>query len=415
MRKRPLVIGAIVASVALALTGCSSNGGSGSNSQTKVVLQEMDDYASASPQGQALIWLFNEYHKAHPNVTIERSGNPTNELQKLQAQATTNSLPDIAFIDNPNFPVLQATGKLRDLTASLKQWGLSDAYLPGAKDVVTVKGKTQGVFVGTNTLAILYNKDMFAKAGITEPPKTWDEFIADGKKLTSSGVTGFMFSAQSNGCGPWQYNPWQWTADGKDEPLDSPGNVKALSFLTELVKSGVSSKDVVNQCQDQGMDALIHGQTAMIENGPWSFSTLNAAKSLNWGSFPIPVPSEGDKLVVPLGGEVWTLPSTGDSANEQAALDFLKWSQGAKVLQEFDQRMGYVPVQPALWPATEKANPQITPFIESLKYARGRTTTLGVKTTSQVAALGLAMQQAILGQKTPQAALTAAQAQFASQ
>jgi multiple sugar transport system substrate-binding protein len=413
MNKSQLAFGAIIASSALILVGCSSSGG-GSSSGGKITLQEIDDYIPASPQGVAIDWLFSQYHKAFPNITIKKTGIPANELQKLQAQATTNSLPDIAMIDNPNYPILAATGKLRSIP--LASWGLQNAYIKGAQQVVTDKqGNVGGVFIGTNTLAVLYNKDMFAKAGITTPPTTWDEFLADGKKLATPGVTGFMFSAQNNGCSAWQFNPWQWTAGGTDTTLTDPGNVKALSFLTSLVQQGVSSKDVVNQCQDQGMNALVQGQTAMIENGPWSFSTLNAASNLKWGSFPIPVPTAGDKLIVPLGGEVWTLPKTGSTANEKAAEDFLKWSQTPAILQEFDSKLGYVPVMTSLWPATEKANPAMTSFIDSLKFARGRTTLLGTKTPNQVAALGTAIQQSILGQDSPKAALTSAQTQFSSQ
>jgi multiple sugar transport system substrate-binding protein len=310
--------------------------------------------------------------------------------------------------------VLAATGKLRSIP--LESWDLQNAYVKGAQEVVTDKqGNIGGVFIGTNTLAVLYNKDMFAKAGITSVPTTWDEFLTDAKKLTSAGVTGFMFSAKNNGCSAWQFNPWQWTAGGVDNALADAGNVKALSFLTSLVQQGVSSRDVVNQCQDEGMNALVQGQTAMIENGPWSFSTLNAAKNLNWGSFPIPVPSAGDKLIVPLGGEVWTLPKTGDSANEAAAEAFLKWSQTPEILEQFDAKLGYVPVMTSLWPSVEKADPAMTSFIDSLEFARGRTTLLGTKTPSQVSALGLAIQQSILGQDSPTGALTAAQTQFESQ
>lgn len=420
MKKTRLVLGAVIASAALVLAGCSSTAesdtktlSSGTGSSAKITLTEEDDYIPTSPQGIAINWLFTSYEKLHPNVTIQKTGIPSNELQKLQAQATTNSLPDIAMIDNPNYPVLAATGKLRSLTSDLKAWGLSNAYLPGTTAVVkNSKGDIGGVFIGTNTLAILYNKDMFTAAGITKTPTTWAEFLADAKKLTTPSVTGFMFSAQNNGCSAWQFNPWQWTAGGKDADLTSPGDVKALTFWTSLITSGASSKDVVNQCQDQGMDALVQGQTAMIENGPWSFSTLNADKNLHWGSFPIPVPKAGDKLIVPLGGEVWTLPSTGNPTREKAALAFLKWSQTPKVLSEFDAKLGYVPVQPKLWPALEKSNPQMDSFIASLKNARGRTTQLGLKTPAQVAALGTAIQQAVLGQESPKAALASAQAAF---
>jgi multiple sugar transport system substrate-binding protein len=280
--------------------------------------------------------------------------------------------------------------------------------------VTDSKGNVNGVFIGTNTLAIIYNKDMFQAAGITTPPATWDEFLADAKKLTTNGVTGFMFSAQNNGCGAWQFNPWQWTAGGTDTNLSDSGNVKALTYWQSLINSGVSSKDVVNQCQDEGMNALVQKQAAMIENGPWSFSTLTAG-GVNWGAFPIPVPSSGDKLVVPLGGEVWTLPSTGNSANEKAAEDFLKWSQTASINQEFNKRLGYIPVQTRLWPALKKSDPQLTPFIDSLANARGRTTDLGTKYPKWNTALSTALQQALLGQASPQAALTTAQKTVASQ
>lgn len=413
MRKFRLVIGGAAAALSLVVaTGCSSGSGNEATGGP-VALEAYTVYLPNSPQGKALDWLYSEYNKTNPDVTIKSVAVPQNLQQKLQAMATTNSLPDIAMIDNPDYPVLAATGKLTPLNDSLQEWGLADSYIPGATEVVTnAEGQTGGVFIGTNTLAILYNKDLFAKAGITETPKTWAEFEAAGKKLATGDITGFSFSAINNGCTTWHFNPWQWSAGGSDDNLTDAGNVKALTFTSNLVKSGISSKDVVNQCQDEGMQALVQGQTAMIENGPWSFSTLNAAKDLNWGSFPIPVPEAGDKLVVPLGGEVWTLPKTGQTDREQAALAFLKWSQTPEVLQQFDDKLGYVPVMPSLWPAVEQANPDMKSFINSLEYARGRTTVLGTKTPTQVTALSTAIQQAILGQASPEKALADAQAQL---
>lgn len=413
MRSRSAYL-VVAVSLALVTAGCSSNNSSstGSSSNGSVTLQEYDYYALSSPQGKAFDWLVSEYQKTHPGVTIQRTIVTANLLPKLQAMATTNSQPDIAVVDNPDYPAWSAAGKLQSLTSSLKAWGLSDAYIPGATAVVTnAQGDTGGVFIGTNTLAVIYNKDLFAKAGISSVPATWDEFYADAKKVTTPSVQGFMFAGQNNGCSAWQFNPWQWTAGGTDGNLSDAGNVKALQFLTTLVQSGISSKDVVNQCQDQGMEALVHGQTAMIENGPWSFSTLNAATTLHWGAFPIPVPSTGDKLIVPLGGEVWTLPKTGDAAHEKAAQDFLQWTQTPQVLQEFDTRLGYIPVEKSLWPEMEKANPQLAPFIQSLQYARGRTRDLGTKTPAHVTALGTAIQQALLEQATPAVALAQAQTQ----
>jgi multiple sugar transport system substrate-binding protein len=408
MKKAQLVIGAGIAAIALTLTGCSGSGGG----DGKVVLQEEDYYALTSPQGKALKWLYDEYEKTHPNVRIESTKVVQNLIPKLQSQATTNSLPDIAIVDNPDFPIIQATGKLQDLPVD--DWGLADAYIPGASKVTTIKGKTQGVFIGTNALAIQYNKDMFAAAGITTPPKTWDEFLDVAKKLTKPGVLGFMFAGSNNGCSVWQSDPWRWTAGGSDTKLDDSGNVKALEFLTSLVESGAASKDVVNQCQDESAQAMTQGKVAMIENGPWEFGVLNGAKGLNWDSFPIPVPSAGDTLQVPLGGEVWTLPKTGDAGREKAARDFLKWSQGKSILKEFTSKLGYISVNKELLDETTADTPALAAYVDSVKTARGRTTDLGTKTSAMTASFGTAIQQALTGQASPKDALAAAQKDFAS-
>ncbi|MFX6949766.1 extracellular solute-binding protein, partial [Acinetobacter baumannii] len=47
-----------------------------------------------------------------------------------------------------------------------------------------VGGQLYGVPTAVRSLALFYNKDLFRQAGIAGPPKTWEEFIAVGQKLT---------------------------------------------------------------------------------------------------------------------------------------------------------------------------------------------------------------------------------------
>ena len=195
-----------------------------------------------------------------------------------------------------------------------------------------------------------------------------DEFLDVAKQVTTPTVKGFMFAGINSGCSTWQFNPWMWTAGGSDDDLTDAGTVEALTFWKSLIDSGVSSPDVLNQCQNEGMEAMIQGQVAMIENGPWSFSSLNA--SIDWGSFPIPVPEKGAELQVPLGGEIFILPSTGDETREQAAADFLAWTQTPEILIEFNDRLGYIPVVPSLWPEYEEAHPEMAATIAALPGAR---------------------------------------------
>ena len=62
----------------------------------------------------------------------------------------------------------------------------------------------------------------------------------------------------------------------------------------------------------------------------------------------------------------------------------------------------------SLWPAFEKADPRVTPFVQELKYAVGRTTALGLKFPTYETDLQTALIQALEGQKSASSALAAA-------
>ena len=147
--------------------------------------------------------------------------------------------------------------------------------------------------------------------------------------------------------------------------------IAAVNFWDELLKDGLANKEMITQCQSTNIPQLVEGQLAMVEDGPWDLPTFAADHFSDWGAFSIPLSSPTDKESVPLGGEVWTIPVT-TSATEAAAWNFIKWTQTPQILLQFDAKLGYFSVRPSLWPAEEKANPAITPFINELKYARGQ-------------------------------------------
>jgi multiple sugar transport system substrate-binding protein len=412
-RRRALLAGTTVLMLAAGLLGgCASSGGASASSGGKITLTDEDWYPPATfTQGAGIQWLFNEFHKTHPNITIKReiSPGPNNLIPKLLNQATTNSLPDIAIIDNEYMPSIDSTGKLLNVSGDLH--GGPSAYLAGQKSIATGPTGLNGIFIGVVTLAIFYNKDMFKAAGITQVPQTWDQFAQDAKKLTTSKTYGFLFGGGQDQCATWQFNPWQWSAGGTDLPLNSAGTVKALNFWHQLVASGATPKSVVNSCQDDTYQKFATGQAAMVENGAWDIAPLAKTK-INYGIFSIPVPTSSATLTLPLGGEMFTLPNTGNSAREKAANEFLAWSQQPSILTQFDQKIGYVPAQTALWPSVLKKNPAWAPFVNSLAAARGRTDVVKAKYPQWAQAMSTAISQTLLGQKSAAAALSAAQSSY---
>lgn len=403
-------------------TGCAAAGlfmvaatlsaGTAYASGKHITLTEIDDYPAGLPQYAAYQWLFTTYEKTHPNVTIAReSVSGTEILPKLLAEASTGTLPDLAVPDNPEIPNLAATGKFVNLNPYLKKWGQWGDYLPGSKAVTTVKGAVYGIEIGTNDLGIFYNKKIFAEAGIT-PPKTtwtWAQFLADSKQIVAK-VKGLTYGAFGYGgsCGGnWQLLPFIYSQGLNVNNMTAPGTVAAVDFWNELLKDGLANREVITQCQSTNIPQLIQGKLAMAEDGPWDLPTFAKAHFTDWGALPLPLRTAGDKESVPLGGEVWTIPKT-NSATEKAAWDFIQWSQQPKILLQFDAKLGYFAVRPALWPVEEKADPKITPFIQELKHAVGRTTVLGLKFNTYSLDLNTALLQVLEGQKSAPDALAGA-------
>src|SRR5215469_16869889 len=140
MRSHWLRIAAACGAIALGLTACGSDATSG-NSGGGTTISIWEGYTQT--EAKAFAHLISVYNKAHPGQTV-------------------NSL----FVNNDN---------------SLQK------VLTGERDVATVNGKVIGVPALVDNLAVVYNKTLFAQAGLKPPTQnwTWSQFVADAKRLTN--------------------------------------------------------------------------------------------------------------------------------------------------------------------------------------------------------------------------------------
>src|SRR5690606_13391539 len=98
--------------------------------------------------------------------------------EALRAFATGQA-PDIISVDNPDFAMFSSRGAFLDITDRVANSSVikTENYFEGPLNSVSWDGKLFGVPKYTDTIALFYNKDLFAKAGIAEPPTTWDELL----------------------------------------------------------------------------------------------------------------------------------------------------------------------------------------------------------------------------------------------
>ena len=160
------------------------------------------------------------------------------------------------------------------------------------KAAVTDGSKVYGVPIGSNSLALYYNKKLLTDAGVSAPPQTWDQLTETATKTTKSPVYGIAFSAVNTEEATWQWEPFLWSNGGSLSDLNSKNAQAALELWVDWVKKGYASKDVVNWNQGDVPNQFISGRAATMVMGPWQLANVKKS-GIDFGIVTIPVPKEG--------------------------------------------------------------------------------------------------------------------------
>ena len=368
---------------------------------------EIVHYFNVPGQLDGLAGIQKDFEAANPDIKIKLTYIPFADLVKTTLQmAQVHKPPGISCIDNPDVRFVAKSGVLKDISASVAKFPTWQDTYPGPKHSVTEGEKVYGVPIGSNSLAIFSNKKMLSDAGITDPPKTWDELTEDAAKLTKSPVYGLVFSATNTEESTWQFEPFLWSNGGSLLDLNATPAKQALQLWVDLIQKGSVSKDCVNWNQGDVANQFISGQAAMMVMGPWMLGQVHKS-GLDFEVTPIPVPKEGEKPIVPLGGEVWCVMK-GDPKVEAAALKFIQFVQDPDRLENLCNTFNYISSVRSVAKKQGEANPELEPFVLQMDTARARPEEGGANYTKVSLAARTAIQQAITGQATVDAALAEA-------
>src|SRR3954452_9475631 len=249
-----------------------------------------------------------DFHKLHPNITIKfQNVNADNASQKLTTQIAGGNPPDVAFVDasaTSDFASRQALVNLDDYI-SRSDVVKPDDYGDAFKTFVTYNGHMWGLPIDGESTGLFYRKDLFAAAGISGPPTTWDEFQADVQKLTDPAKKQYGYEVFAPEAAYYWY-PWLYQAGGdllcadrKTVTFDSPEAQTAANFYTGLAK--YSPPDYLNSNSFDGRVGFAQGQVAMYMAGSWLAGTLHSEDPKiddKWATAPLPSGPAGCKTTI---------------------------------------------------------------------------------------------------------------------
>ncbi len=409
-------LSATVASALLAvgLAACGT-GGSGSASGN---LQIWEGYTGA--EAHAFAHLLSEWNKAHPTEKVTSLYvNNDDSLPKLLTAVKGGSQPDIAYVYGSWAPNVAQIPQVVNLTKVVQQPGVNwNDFWVGERDVATVKGKVIGIPALVDNLAVVYNKTLFAQAGLQPPSSswTWTDFVADAAKLTDPAKKQFGTAYVTPGTEDtvWHWEALLWEAGGA---ILNSSNTKAafdtsagLESLNTLRTMAVTDKSMYLDPSDSEYANLFNsGKIGMLVTGPWD---LSGFPNVKYGVQIMPSYPGVNSHQTISGPDNWVIFNNG-SKRVSAAEKFLLWMTATPQATYFSLATGDLPIRqsvensPGFLQKMDKSLPGVDTFVTNLgnvEQARPQVATYPKVSTI----LGTMIVSVLLGKSQPQAALNSA-------
>ena len=335
MHRRSLPVLAAAVCLALGAAACSSGSSPKSSAPTPtsfagktLTVWYMD--GDLSTQAQAAINAsFEKATGAKVNVQIQEW---TNINTKISTALSQDNPPDVVEIGNTDVPLFAAAGALSDITSDQASLDQGQTWLPGLVGPATVDGKVYAAPLFAGNRAVIYNKKIWAAAGVTTPPTSYAELTADLDKIkaanTAPSFSAFYFP------GEYWYGALQFVWDAGGQLAAQSGGTWSGQLASAAAQQGLqtwktfqntystpASRDTDTKTPDQAA-LFASGQTATILDT--SINTVlkdNPALQGEIGTFPFPSSTAGHTQPVFLGGS--DLAVAAKSPNQALALDYL--------------------------------------------------------------------------------------------
>jgi ABC-type glycerol-3-phosphate transport system substrate-binding protein len=345
--------------------------------------------------------------------------------QKLLAGFQTNRLADVVIAFGQDIPEFAGFGMIQPLDdiAGDKMAGWKDRVVPEVLTSGMHDGKLYGLPTYVDMASFLaINTDMMAEAGFDRPPETWSEVREYAKAMTKPDRPGIAFPATT---APVDINIFEGIAYANggrifDEAsgkvtLNEAGMVDALQLYVDLIADG-STAPATSLTETFFRDtAQLFGQgrSAMWIGLSWLNTPWGTPEGLNWTGVPFPRPDNVSGQFAPVSAimdPTAILMVSSRTKNPEAAIEYLDfWSQDDQLkIWGGNPEIARIPAGKAAWgePGLAKAWPN---WVESynggtlFQGAEPMPRFIGVSAVEN--ALGTALQEAVLGQKTAQQAL----------
>jgi multiple sugar transport system substrate-binding protein len=374
------------------------------------------DFWAMGREGEVVQELTREFERQNPDIRVRVQQIPWSAAhEKLLTAYAGDAMPDVFQLGStwvPEFVALDAIIPLDDRIAASPGLAPGD-FFAGIVETDEIEGHLYGMPWYVDTRLLFYRKDILARAGSPEAPRSWAEWrdaMARIKLLVGPGADAILLPGNE-----WapvvilalEQGAQLLKGDAECGNFRGPGFRKALAFYLSLFQDGfaspAASAEIANLYQE-----FAAGRFAMYISGPWNLGEfaerMPASLQDAWWTAPMPAP-DGDWPGVSLAGGA-SLAIHRGSAHKEAAWKLVAFLAGTAQQIRFYQLSGNLPARSAAWrdPALT-GEPRTRAFFEQLQRVRS---TPKIPEWERIAtAIARRVEQLVRGETTVEAALEA--------
>lgn len=292
-------------------------------------------YAPGGPVPSQVEWFektiadWNESHEQKIQLEYVPNKDYINGT-RLTTSFASGEGPDLFLLSPGEFLRYYNGGILQDLSPAIAPEALADF-----PDTVIasrmVDGKVYAVPMEVEPMAMYYSVQAFEDAGLNENdlPKTWEDLLETGQRLTTADRYGLLFQTQPGYYQNFTWYPFLWQGGGEFQrdgrsAFDSPATVQALKLWQDAINTGCAPRQALGTGANDTIANLASGYCAIQNVGIWGLSQLRAkAPDFPFGVFRLPTPANGKYVTV---GGGWAFAANARGRNPEAAAQFCAWA-----------------------------------------------------------------------------------------
>jgi len=374
---------AVLSAVALTLTACGRDGGSGGDDAGA---SDLTSISAGKATGDITIWamgtegeklpeIADAFNDANPDAEVTITAVPWDDAPtKIATAITSGKTPDATLLNPSALASFVATGGFAAVPDGVADAKTFDA---GSYESTLIDGTSYSVPLYVDTRTLFFRKDLAEQAGV-EVPQTWADYPAFAEALEGAGAEeGLLLPTGELGFTEQVLIPFIWNAGGSITDaeqtkftLDSDEAIEGLATYQSLFTSGAASDTGTYEPWGSVEERLASGEIGSVVEGPWMVPTLKDILGDEYAS-------KIGVATIPSGsanGQSWLdggqLAVFRDAKNPEGAWKFIKYLSEPAQAAQFSTATGDLPAVSAAWePAGLTADPTTAVFSEQLKEA----------------------------------------------